>query len=144
MYYIDFSAITAAYDKDEAARHDFHSVFSAVGSFLYWQKIQEFQRIGLNQENAPQIERVKDSFCEKPEYVQNRVISALLKVIRFSTALNSDLARRGHNRFIIRPLKRSEDGLWSLMDAQNLACEIAFEYKTFIGKELLDTRWDLR
>ena len=144
MYYIDFEAIIQAYDNDEAARHDFNGIFAAVSSCVYWHKIAELQATGINDDNASFIEQNKDNYCEKPDYVLNRINTSLLKVVRFCIALNSDISRRGHQRFLIRVIKKDENGFWSLFDAQMMAMEIAQGYSQYVGKDIVATRWDLK
>ena len=144
MYYIDFEAIIKAYENDESARHDFNGIFAAVSSCIYWHKIAELQNVGVTDDNATFIELNKDNYCEKPDYVINRINVSLLKVVRFCTALNTDIARRGYSRFLTRIIKKDENGFWSLFDAQLLAMEIAQGYELYIGHSIMDTRWDLK
>lgn len=144
MHYINFNAIINAYANDESARHDFHGIFAAVSSFLYWRKIQLLQIQGVNEQNALQIERSIEDFCETPAYIRGRMESALLKVIRFSVALNSDLSHRHFERFIVTKLKRNESGFYDYLDAERLAFDIAEKFKQHVGKDICDSRWDLR
>ena len=140
--FINFDALVSSYNTVEFARHDFNGIFAVVSSYLYWKRIQECQIAGVTEQNAKFIELNKDAFCEKPEFVRNKIESYLLKTIRYCVALNSELGRRGHERFIAKVLKRDENRFWNLLDAQTIASEIADGYFRYTKKQIFETRWD--
>lgn len=140
--FINFQAIVDGYEKDDGFRFDFEGIFASVASYCYWNQIAEAKRHGIDMYNSQFVEEHIDDYCEDTEYIENRVRVALLKVIRFSVGLNTNMARRGFERFLIKVIKKNSDGLWELRDAQILAEEIATAYLDQVGVAITERRWN--
>jgi len=139
---IDFDAIVEAYAANEAYAHEFHGIFSAVSSYIYWTKIKQAQNMGADSKNSVWLQANLDNFCEKPEYVEARIQCALLKALRWSINLNTLIHRKGGKRFLTQVIKKDpESGLYNLSDAVCLVKNIEQEYLHRTKKEIASTRW---
>lgn len=139
---VDFNALTKAYVMNQAWKFDIHEIFACVNSFLYWTAVQNVQRVGINGQTESFFDANRINCCERADYVENRIQSALSKVIRRCCALNCAISRHGGERFLTCCFKKDETGWYKQEDARRLAVEIAHLYEVNVGKHLMDTRWE--
>ncbi len=138
---INFSALIKAAQESNAWRFDIYEIYANVSSFLYWTAIKNAQRQGVTTANVQLISSNRISFTEKTEYVENRIQSALSKVIRLTCHLNYELKRHGLALCLNRKLEKTDCGMYKLGDARSIAMEIAENYENKIGKHILETNW---
>ena len=140
----DFTALAAGYSSDNEIRFSTNALFGVVASSVYWQKIQRCQQEGINDGNVAFIQANIDDFCEKPEYVNNRIQVSSLKAIRFAVGINTLLKRKGLKTCLNKIFKRNEEDLYNFNDAKYLCNIVASGYYNATKCDITDTRWELR
>lgn len=138
---IDFKAVIAAYRDENGLKHDFNEIFSQVSAFLYWSAVRAAQIAGVTSSSISFIQQNRNSWLERPEYVENRIQSSLSKVIRRCCSLNMRIGQYGMQRFLTVKFSRDENSYYSLKDAKRLAMDIASAYEQHLGVSILETNW---
>lgn len=134
---IDFKALLSAYTADCGWKQAIEEIFGYVASALFWTAVQRAQ----THSNQQFFEENRFSCLEKPDYVQRRIDTALLKVMRHCCTLNSALSRNGYTRFLTAYFPKTDEGLYRVSDARQLALSIAECYENATGKAISDKRW---
>lgn len=140
---INFKVLTDAY-HDPRFTYDVQEIFANICRYLYWNAVRQAQRLGVTPTTLSFIERNRNAYLERPEYTENRVQSSLSKVIRHSCRLNTALKNKGYPWLLLRYYNKDENGWYSMSEAQNLALDIAHAYREKVGKDIMETRWDLK
>lgn len=139
---IDFKALMDACWANNGLQYDVQEIFAHVSSFLFWTAVQVAQRAGITSDTIAFIQQNRGAWLERPEYVENRILSSLSKVIRCSCSLNMRVSQYGMNRFLTVKFNRDEKNYYSMADARKLSMDIANAYEKYLGISILETNWN--